>query len=308
MLRVQCDVAPLTASCSSEGPHTVSGRGLFAEGSGSVVARPGSGSRFFSVPGVFSRHQCTAPRIAVASLCSPGHAGTPLRSFGVIEQLQQLAAQRPLERIAPLGRSHSGPARMNPFVASHGSALGLMRQVQLHQQQLRAASSANGGPAETAGVMQADFIECSYCFDSVPKQDIKSMPCCLFNCCGECMRQDFTVRINDGNTLIRCHHCGNSVSDDYIRQSVTVSTFTKFLRFKAARENPLLRSCSKCSHVQEGKSSKPSMTCAGCNHVYGPSSCILSSAFNFVFQVLFHPRRRASRAVLCRLGALLRRC
>jgi hypothetical protein len=175
--------------------------------------------------------------------------------------------------MTPVVRSHSGPARLSAFAGGHDSALGMMRQMnlsQLHQQ--HASDGSNAGSAGTAGVMQAGRVECSFCYDSFSQQDIISMPCCLLKCCSGCMRQDFTVRINDGNILIRCHHCGTSVSDDFIRDSVTIETFTKFLRFKAARENPLLRSCSKCSHVQEGKSSKPSMTCAGCNHVYGPFS------------------------------------
>ena len=153
---------------------------------------------------------------------------------------------------------------------------------QLHQQ--HASDALNAGSAGMAGVMQADFIECSYCYDSVPQQDIMRMPCCLLKCCQSCMCRDFTVRINDGSTLIRCHHCGTSVSDDFIRDCVTIQTFNKFLRFKAARENPLLRSCSKCSHVQEGKSSKPSMTCAGCNYVYSISS---PASFEPYFQPYF---------------------
>ncbi len=185
----------------------------------------------------------------------------------MLEQLQQLAVQRQLERIAPLSRAHSGPARLVAIAPPFGgqvSALGMLRQVQ----QAQAASDASdGGSAAMAGVMQTDMMECSYCFDVVPKQEMKMMMCCLFNCCSNCMRQDFTVRINDGSTVIRCHHCGNPVAEDFIRDCVTPQTFTKFLRFKAARENPLLRSCSKCGHVQEGKASKPSMTCAGCSHV-----------------------------------------
>jgi len=193
----------------------------------------------------------------------------------VLEQLQQLAVQRQLERIAPLApisRAHSGPARLvasPPSVSGQVSALGVLRQLQ----QAQAASDASdGGSVAMAGVMQADLVECSFCFDVVPKQEMKMMTCCLFNCCSNCMRQDFTVRINDGNTVIRCHHCGNPAADDFIRECVLPNTFTKFLRFKAARENPLLRSCSKCGHVQEGKASKPSMTCAGCSHVYEPLS------------------------------------
>lgn len=189
----------------------------------------------------------------------------------MLEQLQQIAAQGQLDRIAPLVRAHSGPAQLSPFVDRQGSALGMMMR-QVHQQQQRTSDPSNGGAADVAGVMQDDMMECSYCYDHVPKQDIKSMPCCCFTCCKSCMQQDFSVRINDGNTLIRCHHCGNPVSDNFIRESVTAETFSKFLRFKAARENPLLRTCSKCCHVQEGKSSKPSMTCAGCNHVYVSSS------------------------------------
>ncbi len=199
------------------------------------------------------------------------HAGQggPPRRFSVLEQLQQIASQEQLARMAPVVRSHSGPARLSSFIGGPDSAMGMMRQVhisQLHQQ--HTSDTSNGGSAGMAGVMQAGLVECSYCYDSFSQQDIMSMPCCLLKCCGGCMRQDFTVRINDGNTLIRCHHCGTSVSDDFIRECVTNQTFTKFMRFKAARENPMLRSCSKCGHVQEGKSSKPSMTCAGCNYVY----------------------------------------
>ncbi len=201
------------------------------------------------------------------------HAGTgaPPRRFSVLEQLQQIASQDQLVRMAPVTRSHSGPARISSFVGGQDSAIGMMRQMHALQHQQNASDTSNGGSAGMAGVMQAGLVECSYCYDTVSQQDIMSMPCCLLKCCSSCMCRDFTIRINDGNTLIRCHHCGTSVSDDFIRDCVSVQSFAKFLRFKAARENPLLRSCSKCGHVQEGKSSKPSMTCEGCTFVYASS-------------------------------------
>jgi hypothetical protein len=282
---------------SGEGPRTVSGRGLFAEAGGSALGRAGSASR--ALPFVSGKIRWLRLHLVTHHL----GAGGPPRRFSVLEQLQQIASQEQLARMAPVVRSHSGPARLSHFAVSQEGTLRPAHLSQLHQP--HASDALNGGSAGMAGVMQADFIECSYCYDSVPQQDIMRMPCCLLTCCQSCMCRDFTVRINDGSTLIRCHHCGTSVSDDFIRDCVTIQTFNKFLRFKAARENPLLRSCSKCSHVQEGKSSKPSMTCAGCNYVYGISSPAFFEPYfqTTLLQVLFHPRRLSPRSVLRRLAS-----
>jgi hypothetical protein len=252
-------IITLTVVGRGEGPHTVSGRGLFAEGGGPAMPRPSSVSRLSLASGS-PRYPRTllVPVSATFTL----RIGGLSRRFGMLEQLQQIAAQGQLDRIAPLARSYSGPARLSPFASIAVPAPGMMMRPQL------ASDTSSAASAEVAGVMPDGMMECSYCYDRVPTCDIKTMQCCLFNCCSSCMCQDFSVRINDGNTLIRCHHCGNAVSDDFVHECVTTQTFAKFLRFRTARENPLLRSCSKCGHVQEGKSSKPSLTCAGCNHVY----------------------------------------
>jgi hypothetical protein len=71
--------------------------------------------------------------------------------------------------------------------------------------------------------------------------------------CKNCVQRNIEVNVNDGDLQRLCPVCNGDFLEDFIRQNSTAETFEKYTRFKISKNNPNMRSCSKCNALMEGR-------------------------------------------------------
>jgi len=125
---------------------------------------------------------------------------------------------------------------------------------------------------EDSGIDLVIPAECSVCLCGIEEGESNTSAgwecpsSKLHQVCKDCMHSYILSKMQSRDTLITCPslNCASHVPLDTIRRVLgeASSDLLSFEKMKALNDNPLLRECPQCSHLNPGDPTEPSMKCA----------------------------------------------